>query len=187
MSSPIFDNRSDPQHAQDVGPGTTTRSRGRWSGKGLRAGLRRTNPFTSVVRAAAFSAASSSLGGARRELVQGKLKLIEKDAPCARTESHRASDGASRSSASRRRPGLPRLTPSPRPPPPVPRTPRVQPSAPQCRANRRRPWSAANHRRRLPAIPNRVRPPQPWSGEAQPARNGRQVRTGLRQSIPSNK
>ena len=36
-------------------------------------------------------------------------------------------------------------------------------------------------------IPNRVRPRQPWSGEAQPARDGRQVRTGLRQSIPSNK
>ena len=63
----------------------------------------------------------------------------------------------------------------------------AQPSVPQRRANRRRPWSAANHRRRLPAIPNRVRPPQPWSGEAQPARDGRQVRTGLRQSIPSNK
>ena len=28
-SSPTFDSRSDPQHAQDVGPGTTTRSRGR--------------------------------------------------------------------------------------------------------------------------------------------------------------
>ena len=28
-SSPIFDSRSDPQHAQAIGPGTTTRSRGR--------------------------------------------------------------------------------------------------------------------------------------------------------------
>ena len=55
-SSPIFDSRSEPQHAQAVGPGTTTRSRGRCSGKGLR----RTNPFTSVVPAAAFSAARSS-------------------------------------------------------------------------------------------------------------------------------
>ena len=59
-SSPTFDSLSDPQHAQDVSPSTTTRSRGRCSGKGLRDGLRRTKPLTSVVRAAAFSAASSS-------------------------------------------------------------------------------------------------------------------------------
>ena len=59
-SSPTFDSRSDPQHSQAVGAGTTTRSRGRWSGNGLRDGLRRTNPLTSVLAAAAFSAASSS-------------------------------------------------------------------------------------------------------------------------------
>ena|GEM_PF-2485840 len=40
-SSPIFDSLSEPQHAQDVGGGTTTRSRGRCAGNGLRAGLRR--------------------------------------------------------------------------------------------------------------------------------------------------
>ena len=66
-SSLTFDSRSDPQQAQSVGPGTTTRSRGRCSGKGLRDGLRRTNPFTSVVCDAAFSAArSSSLASAVR-------------------------------------------------------------------------------------------------------------------------
>ena len=32
-SSPTFDSLSDPQHAQDVSPSTTTRSRGRCSGK----------------------------------------------------------------------------------------------------------------------------------------------------------
>ena len=30
MSSPIFDSLSEPQHVQVTGPGTTTRSRGRW-------------------------------------------------------------------------------------------------------------------------------------------------------------
>jgi len=59
-SSPIFDSLSEPQHAQAVGGGTTTRSRGICAGNGLRAGLRRVNPLTSVVSAAAFSAASSS-------------------------------------------------------------------------------------------------------------------------------
>ena len=59
-SSPIFDSFSEPQQAQDVGPGTTTRSRGRCAGNGLRAGLRRVNPLTCVVPAAACSAASSS-------------------------------------------------------------------------------------------------------------------------------
>ncbi len=59
-SSPIFDSLSEPQQAQAVGAGTTTRSRGRCAGNGLRAGLRRVNPLTSVVSAAARSAASSS-------------------------------------------------------------------------------------------------------------------------------
>ena len=59
-SSPIFDSPSDPQHVQAMGAGTTTRSRGRCSGKGLRDGLRRTNSFTSVDLAAAFSAGNSS-------------------------------------------------------------------------------------------------------------------------------
>ena len=59
-SSPIFDSFSEPQHAQNVGGGTTFRSRGICAGNGLRAGLRRVNPSTCVVSAAAFSAASSS-------------------------------------------------------------------------------------------------------------------------------
>ena len=77
-SSPIFDNRSDPQHAQDVGPGTTTRSRGRCSGKGLRDGLRWTNPLTSVVRAAGDVGRRLVLGGARSELVEREFQLVEK-------------------------------------------------------------------------------------------------------------
>jgi len=58
-SSPIFDSRSAPQHVQAVGPGTTTRSRGRCSGKRLCDGLRRTDAFTRVVLAAAFEVDSS--------------------------------------------------------------------------------------------------------------------------------
>jgi hypothetical protein len=53
MSSPIFTMRSDPQHEQAVGAATTTRSRGRCSGMGLRAGRRRSKPSTGAV---AFSA-----------------------------------------------------------------------------------------------------------------------------------
>ena len=59
-ASVIFDSLSEPQQAQDVGGGTTTRSRGRCAGNGLRAGLRRVNPLTSAVPAAVCSAASSS-------------------------------------------------------------------------------------------------------------------------------
>ena len=59
-SSPSFDSRVPPQQAQDVGPRTTTRSRGRCSGKGLRDGRLRVNEATVVVLAAAISAASSS-------------------------------------------------------------------------------------------------------------------------------
>src|SRR3954463_5158128 len=40
-SSPSFDSREEPQHGHAVGAGTTTRSRGRWAGKGLRTGRRR--------------------------------------------------------------------------------------------------------------------------------------------------
>ena len=54
------DSRPPPQQAQAVGPGTITRSRGRWSGKGLRDGRLRVNDATFVVLAAAISAASSS-------------------------------------------------------------------------------------------------------------------------------
>src|SRR5947209_5375974 len=38
MSSPNLRSRGLPQHRQTVGPGSTTRSRGRCSGKGWRAG-----------------------------------------------------------------------------------------------------------------------------------------------------
>src|SRR4030081_1108346 len=60
MSSPNLDSRAPPQQAQAVGPGTITRSRGRWAGKGLRAGRLRVNDVSFVVLAAAISAAISS-------------------------------------------------------------------------------------------------------------------------------
>jgi hypothetical protein len=61
-SSPSFDSRDDPQHAQAVGPGTMMRSRGKCSGKGLRAGRLRVKADTCVVPALAVvcSAARSS-------------------------------------------------------------------------------------------------------------------------------
>jgi hypothetical protein len=48
MSSPIFTMRADPQQVQEVGASTTTRSRGRCSGNGLRAGRRRSKAATVV-------------------------------------------------------------------------------------------------------------------------------------------
>jgi hypothetical protein len=43
MSSPSFDSRCEPQQGQQAGAGITTRSRGRWSGNGLRDGRLRWN------------------------------------------------------------------------------------------------------------------------------------------------
>jgi hypothetical protein len=60
MSSPNFDSCADPQHGQLSGAAITVRSRGRWSGNGLREGRWRWNDRTVWVRAAAFSAANSS-------------------------------------------------------------------------------------------------------------------------------
>ena len=62
MSSPSLESRAPPQQAQATGPGMITRSRGRWSGNGLRDGRLRVNEATFVVAvlAAAISAASSS-------------------------------------------------------------------------------------------------------------------------------
>src|SRR5690606_27372119 len=59
-SSPSFDNRAPPHAGQAQGAGITTRSRGRCSGKALRAGRLRSNAATPVVFAAAAWAASSS-------------------------------------------------------------------------------------------------------------------------------
>ena len=46
MSSPSFDNLADPQQAQLAGAAMMTRSRGRFSGKGLRDGRRRSKALT---------------------------------------------------------------------------------------------------------------------------------------------
>jgi hypothetical protein len=64
-SSPSFTSRSEPQQLQVAGAATTTRSRGRCSGNGLRPGRRRVKARTDVVAlAAARSAASSSSAAA---------------------------------------------------------------------------------------------------------------------------
>jgi hypothetical protein len=46
MSSPSFDSLPEPQQGQLAGAGITTRSRGRWSGNGLREGRLRWNDWT---------------------------------------------------------------------------------------------------------------------------------------------
>src|SRR3954449_10651116 len=56
MSSPSLRNRGLAQHRQVVGPGSTTRARGRCSGKGWRAGRLRVKATTFVVFARARSA-----------------------------------------------------------------------------------------------------------------------------------
>jgi hypothetical protein len=60
MSSPNLRSRGLPQHWQTLGPGSTTRSRGRCSGKGWRAGRLRVKATTLVVLVTACSAATSS-------------------------------------------------------------------------------------------------------------------------------
>jgi hypothetical protein len=60
MSSPSLRRRGLPQHWQAAGLGSTTRSRGRCSGKGWRAGRLRVKATTFVVFATAHSAAISS-------------------------------------------------------------------------------------------------------------------------------
>ncbi len=59
-SSSIFTSRAEPQAEQAPGAGSTTRSRGRCSGKGSRIGLRRSKAATSVVAFAAAASASAS-------------------------------------------------------------------------------------------------------------------------------
>ena len=60
-SSPSLDSRPPPQHGQEVAAVSTTRSRGRCSGKGWREGRLRVKAATWVVAlAAAVSAAISS-------------------------------------------------------------------------------------------------------------------------------
>jgi hypothetical protein len=59
-SSPILVSRDEPQAAQLQGAGSTTRSRGRCSGNGLRTGLRRWKAPTVVLAFSAAAAASAS-------------------------------------------------------------------------------------------------------------------------------
>jgi len=58
--SPSLASRLPPQHVQAAGPGRTIRSRGRWSGKGWRAGRLRVAPVTVVARAFSIRRAPNS-------------------------------------------------------------------------------------------------------------------------------
>ncbi len=68
---------SEPQQAQAVGGSITTRSRGRCSGKVLRAARPRVKPRTLTAWATAFSAASSSSVAAGLELFEGQRQLFD--------------------------------------------------------------------------------------------------------------
>ena len=76
MSSPIFTMRSEPQQEQAVGASITTRSRGRCSGNGLRAGRRRSNPATVVVFASLLGG-DLVLGGGGLEFLELQLHLVD--------------------------------------------------------------------------------------------------------------
>ena len=75
MSSPIFTMPSEPQQEHAAGASITTRSGGRWSGNGLRAGRRRSNPATAVVFA--FPAAISSSVAAASKFLELQLHLVD--------------------------------------------------------------------------------------------------------------
>ena len=63
-SSPSFESFVDPQHGQFVGAAITTRSRGKCSGKGFRAGRLRSKDLTKVEGAERSAANSSSVASA---------------------------------------------------------------------------------------------------------------------------
>jgi hypothetical protein len=62
-SSSSFDSFIEPQHGHDADAGTTTRSRGRYSGKGLRTGRRR--------------GAGGNVAALRLQLLELKFHLID--------------------------------------------------------------------------------------------------------------
>lgn len=72
-SSPSLRGRSLPQQEQVVGPGSTTRSGGRCSGNGLRAGRLRVDAAT----ADGGFGGNLILGGRALELLEGQLHLVE--------------------------------------------------------------------------------------------------------------
>ena len=180
-SSPIFDSFSEPQQAQDVGGGTTTRSRGRCAGNGLRTGLRRVNSLTWVVPAAARSAASSS-----------SVALASSSSSCS------SSWSSSRCLRSERQPYISRLSFSI-----VSFRKTISAAASDTFASAfaARASAAARAVFRATMLDPPViggieshRPIRRYANRRvshfatdQPARDGRQVRTGLRQSIPSSR
>ena len=77
MSSPSLRSRGLPQHRQTVGPGSTTRSRGRCSGKGWRAGRLRVKATTFVGLGHGVLGGDLVLGRRTLELLEGQRHLIE--------------------------------------------------------------------------------------------------------------
>src|SRR3954463_10253807 len=79
VSSPSLDSLP-PQHGQAVGPGRTTRSRGRWAGRGARTGWprgglsgRRVRPSLSCC----LLRLGGVLAGGRHELAELELQLVD--------------------------------------------------------------------------------------------------------------
>ena len=106
---------------KSVGPGTITRSRGRCSGKGLRAGRLRVNAVTVVVLADRHLGGDLVLGGRTLQLLELQLHLIEKPRRRAPSAAHRAGASASRSAVADERSGPDRRRPWLGPPPVPPR------------------------------------------------------------------
>ena len=120
------------------------------------------------------------LAGVGREIVEGELELVEQALLALGPRNHRAPDAASRSSASGKRS-------APRPPTPAPAMPQALLRGLQRRSGPCRSWGR-----------ERIRFADPWQllivigrpdciAGPHPARDGRQVRTGLRHSIPSSR
>ena len=79
-SSPILRNVLPPQHGHAVGAGWTTRSRGRCSGNGRRAGRLRRKPFTPTFVSAAAAAAAGKTRQAMDKLYKKGLAKLGKKA-----------------------------------------------------------------------------------------------------------
>ena len=77
MSSPSLRSRVPPQHGQVVGPGSTTRSRGRCSGKGWRAGRLRVKATTFVGLRHRALGGDLVLGGRTLQFLELQLHLVE--------------------------------------------------------------------------------------------------------------
>ena len=111
-SSPSLASRVEPQQVQAVGPGTTIRSRGRCSGKGLRDGFLRVNERNRRARGRRRLLGGELVLRRRRfELLEFQLHLVEKPRACVRCAGRKPRAASSRWSAADARSEPRRSTP----------------------------------------------------------------------------